>query len=159
MELIDQTGLVTPKPFYYLGQHGLIIIFHKLTGLSIYALNKFLVPVLAALFLPLAIYRFTNQNIQDKSSWLTVLFVLALTFSPFILSTPQNLSYLFLILAITFGLTENGLVWSLILSLATLAIHPLTGIPAIIWWLFLALNEYAPFTISILFVFNEHEVI
>lgn len=144
MELIDQTGLVTPKPFYYLGQYGLIIIFHKLTGLSIYLLNKFLVPVLAALFLPLAIYRFTNQNIQDKSSWLTVLFVLALTFSPFILSTPQNLSYLFLILAITFGLTENGLVWSLILSLATLAIHPLTGIPAIIWWLFLALNEYAP---------------
>ncbi len=144
IELIDKEGMVTPKPFYYLGEYGLIMIFHKLTGLSIYILNKFLVPVLAAVFLPLAFYRFTDKNIHNKSSWLTVLFILAITFSPFILSTPQNLSYLFLILALTFGLTENGLFWSLILSLATLSIHPLTGIPTMIWWLFLALNEYVP---------------
>lgn len=143
MELIDKKGLVTPKPFYYLGEYGLIVIFHKLTGLSIYILNKFLVPVLAAIFLPLSVYRFTDQNSHNKSSWLTVLFILALTFSPFILTTPQNLSYLFLILAITFGLTKDGLPWSLILSLATLAIHPLTGIPAIAWWLILALNKYS----------------
>jgi hypothetical protein len=143
MELIDKKGIVTPKPFYYLGEYGLIVIFHKLTGISIYLLNKFIVPVLAAIFLPLAVYRFTDQNIHNRSSWLTVLFILSLTFSPFILSTPQNLSYLFLILAITFGLTKDGLPWSFILALATLAIHPLTGIPAIIWWLVLALNKHA----------------
>jgi len=143
MELIDKKGIVTPKPFYYLGEYGLIVIFHKLTGISIYLLNKFLVPFLAAVFLPLAVYRFTDQNVHNKSSWLTVLFILSLTFSPFIISTPQNLSYLFLILAITFGLTKNGLPWSFILALATLAIHPLTGIPAIIWWLILALNKHA----------------
>ena len=143
MELIDKKGLVTPKPFYYLGEYSLLVIFHKLTGISIYFLNKFLVPVLAAIFLPLAVYRFTDQNIHNRSSWLTVLFILSLTFSPFILSTPQNLSYLFLILAITFGLTKDGLPWSFILALATLAIHPLTGIPAIIWWSILALNKHA----------------
>lgn len=144
MELIDKKGVVTPKPFYYLGEYGLIVIFHKLTGISIYFLNKFIVPVLAAIFLPLAVFRFTDQNIHNRSSWLTVLFILSLTFSPFILSTPQNLSYLFLILAITFGLTKEGLPWSFILALATLAIHPLTGIPALIWWLVLLLDKYAP---------------
>lgn len=144
MELIDKNGVVTPKPFYYLGEYGLIVIFHKLTGLSIYLLNKFLIPVLAAIFLPLAVFRFTDQDSRDKSSWLTALFVLVLTFSPFIITTPQNLSYLFLILTITFGLTKDGLPWSFILALATMAIHPLTGIPALTWWLVLALNRYSP---------------
>ena len=40
MELIDKKGVVTPKPFYYLGEYGLIVIFHKLTGISIYFLNN-----------------------------------------------------------------------------------------------------------------------
>ena len=49
MELIDKNGLVTPKPFYYLGEYGLILVLHRLSGLSIYLLNKFLVPVFGAI--------------------------------------------------------------------------------------------------------------
>ena len=51
MELIDKQGYVLPKPLYYLGQYSLVVIFHKLSGISIYLLNKLLVPLLAALFL------------------------------------------------------------------------------------------------------------
>lgn len=144
MELIDKKGLVTPKPFYYLGEYGLIVILHKISGLSIYLLNKFLVPVLAALFLPLATYRLTIKNNYYSSRFLTPLFLLTLTFSPFIATTPQNLSYLFLILTIVYGITRKNPLWSLILALATLAIHPLTGIPALAWCLILWLNKKAP---------------
>ena len=143
MELIDKKGLVTPKPFYYLGEYGLIVILHKLTGLSIYLLNKFFVPILAAIFLPFAAYRLTTEKSSTTARWLTPLFILTLTFAPFIVTTPQNLSYLFLILTIVFGLTKNSLLWPLILALATLAIHPLTGIPALSWWLVIVLNKYS----------------
>lgn len=138
MELIDKSGSVTPKPFYYLGEYGLIILLHKLSGFSIYILNKFLLIILAAIFLPISIYRFINSNNSNFINYLTPLFILILGFSPFIVTTPQNLSYLFLILTIIFGLTKNNTLWSLILALATLAVHPLTGIPALCWWL--ALN-------------------
>jgi hypothetical protein len=141
MELIDKKGLVTPKPFYYLGEYGLVVIFHKLSGVSIYLLNKFLLPVLAAIFLPLSTYRLAKQHNVSASRWLLPLFILGLTFSPFIATTPQNLSYLFLILTIIFGLTKENLIWPLTLATATLAIHPLTGIPALCWWLVLALRK------------------
>ncbi len=141
MELIDKYGLVTPKPFYYLGEYSLIIILHKISGLSIYALNKFLVPVLAAIYLPLVSYRLARFNNHETGRWLVPLFLLGLTFSPFILTTPQNLSYLFLIICIAFGLTKSNPLWSLILATATLAIHPLTGIPAICWSLLILINK------------------
>lgn len=141
MELIDKKGLVTPKPFYYLGEYSLVVILHKLSALSIYTINKFLVPVLAAFFLPLSFYRLARQNNLDASRWLIPIFLLALTFSPFILTTPQNLSYLFLILTIIFGLVKSNPLWSLILAISTTAIHPLTGIPALCWWLALILYK------------------
>ncbi len=139
MELIDKKGLVTPKPFYYLGEYGLIVILHKLSGLSIYVLNKFLVPVLASLFIPLAAYRLTIKSKQSASRFLTPLFLLGLSFSPFIATTPQNLSYLFLILTITYGIARKSSLWTFILALATLAIHPLTGIPVLAWCLIVIL--------------------
>jgi len=148
MELIDKNGLVTPKPPYYLGEYGLVIIFHKLTGATIYFLNKILVPLLTAIFLPLTFYRFlkpldensTKENPAAK--FLTVLFLLALTFSPFIVTTPQNLTYLFLILTIFAGLGRANPLEVLTLALAVLAIHPLTGIPVILWSLFLIVQKY-----------------
>ncbi|MFA5023760.1 MAG: hypothetical protein WC523_02260 [Patescibacteria group bacterium] len=148
MELIDKKGLVTPKPPYYLGEYGLVIIFHKITGLSIYLLNKILVPLLTAIFLPLTFYRFLkpgeeNSDQQSKAAkFLTILFLLALTFSPFIVTTPQNLTYLFLILTIFAGLGRANPLEVLLLALAVLAIHPLTGIPVTLWSLFLIIQKY-----------------
>ena len=49
---------ISPKTPYYLGEYGFIIIIHKLLGISIYTLNKFLVPLAAACLLPKAIYNF-----------------------------------------------------------------------------------------------------
>jgi len=96
-----------------------------------------------SIFLPASFYRFLtagwnradhtapDDSAADSAIFLTILFALGLTFSPFILTTPQNLSYLLLILTVLtgFGSARSFPVW--LLALATTAIHPLTGLPAI----------------------------
>lgn len=149
MELIATQGLVLPKPPYYLGEYGVIVIIHKLTGLSIYFLNKILVPALTAIFLPPALYNFLNSqprtdenNTADNSLFLTILFLLILTFSPFIVTTPQNFSYLFLILTLLAGFSRYSLKVVYILAIATAAVHPLAGLPALGWAVWLSYKKY-----------------
>jgi len=131
MELIDKQGYVDPKPLYYLGNYSLVVILHKLSGLSIYLLNKFLVPVLAALFLPGAIFTFLKNWGSPKRLSTIILILLALPLNLFILSTPQNLTYLWLLLVIFYSLSPHLKYLPIILAAATLSIHPLGGLPAI----------------------------
>ncbi len=143
MELIAFQGVVLPKTPYYLGEYSLIIILSKISGLTIYFLNKFLVPALAALFLPAALYNFLKRQVKSSPAiFLTILFLLILSFSPFIATTPQNLSYLFLILAVLSAASSDNFGRVLILSLASAAIHPLAGLPAIALTAFVALKKY-----------------
>jgi hypothetical protein len=142
MEIINKAGVIFPKTPYYLGEYGLIIIIHKLLGISIYTLNKFLVPLAAACLLPRAVYKLfklLNSEAEKNNSlnFLGTLFTLILSLPLFIVSTPQNFSYIFVILAITSGLTRKKKTETLIFSLAAAAIHPLSGIPVLIWsaWL------------------------
>lgn len=142
MEIINQTGVILPKTPYYLGEYGLIITLHKFLGISIYALNKFLVPIVAAWLLPQATYRLfatlgTEDKKNDSINFLGTFFALSLSFPLFIVSTPQNFSYIFVILAIINGLSRKHQTETLIFSAAAAAIHPLSGIPVLIWsaWL------------------------
>ena len=139
MTTIDKIGLITPKTPYYLGVYGLIITLHKISGLAIADLNRWLVPAIASLFLPVAGYNFLKKTTQsqNRTAWLTILFIPILTFAPFISTTPQNLSYLFLILTVLAVFTYDNLIPAVLLALATAAIHPLTGLPALmlIGWL------------------------
>jgi hypothetical protein len=140
MELIDKKGVVLPKPLYYLGQYSLIVTLHKLSGISIYLLNKFLVPLLAAIFLPSAIFKFLKHCDHSKKIIIIVLAILALPFNIFILSTPQNLSYLWTLLLILYSLAGTNRYLVILLGLATLSIHPLSGLPAV---LFIGFQEVA----------------
>jgi hypothetical protein len=147
MELIASQGAVLPKPPYYLGEYSLIVIFHKLSGLSLDWLNRLLVPGLAAIFLPTAFYHFLKNasrtvEASQRTIWLTIFFLPILTFSPFIMTTPQNLSYLFLILAILYTFPADRLVLPTTLALAATVTHPLTGLPALGWITLLAFNRY-----------------
>ena len=65
--LIAKTGAVAPKPFYYLGQYALTVIFHKITALPIVWLDKLMLPLLAALFLPLALQRVLKSWFNSAS--------------------------------------------------------------------------------------------
>ncbi len=150
MEIIAQQGFISPKTPYYLGQYGLVIGLNKIFGLSISFLNTILVPVMAACLLPTAMFRFINK-IKKKSSpekelsgkseeninLLTTLILLTFSWPLFIVTTPQNLSYIFIILSVLSGLIEQQPGKTAILAAAAASIHPIAGIPALIWgaWL------------------------
>ncbi len=140
MKLIASQGVVFPKTPYYLGEYSIIVIIHKISGLAIGGLNKFLVPGLTALFLPLALYRFLKK--ENSYFPLAILFILILGFSPFIVTTPQNLSYLFLILTVLASFNYSNLLIVWLLALATAAIHPLTGLPALTFALWISATSY-----------------
>ncbi|HZJ41851.1 MAG TPA: hypothetical protein VFD51_02455 [Patescibacteria group bacterium] len=149
MEIIAKNGFISPKTPYYLGEYGLLTSINQLSGLSLTFLNKILVPISAALILPKLTYNLIKQiaNKDDKfieiTAWLSTLIALCFSFYLFIVTTPQNFSYLFLFLAIFSGLIDKLPTRSFVFSFAALAIHPIAGIPAIIWssWLFFKLNK------------------
>lgn len=141
MDLIDKKGFVNPKPLYYLGQYSLILFAHKFLFIPIVWLDKLLVPVLTALTIPPTIHFFLknlSSNLQSSAVnlQLPILLFLALPFSIFTLTVPQNLAYLFLILAIFFALTASSWpekILSYLLAIAAIVAHPLAGIPALLF--------------------------
>jgi len=140
--LIDRAGAVEPKPFYYLGQYAVIVITHKMTAIPITWLDKLMLPLLAAIFLPLTLWRVLKFWFDSLSlNLILILAVLALSFSFLIVTTPQNLAYFFLILAILLGLIcKNFYDYLIILLLSSAAAitHPVAGAPALIFCAFLA---------------------
>ncbi|MFH1661826.1 MAG: hypothetical protein ABIA02_01900 [Candidatus Falkowbacteria bacterium] len=141
MDLIDKTGSVSPKPFYYLGQYSLIIILHKITFIKIALLNKLLVPALASIYIPIILYHALSGWLENnKINILLIISSLILPFPFFISTTPQNLSYLFLIITILLGIkcaSIYDLIIIYLLSLTALVTQPIAGIPAICFSLFL----------------------
>ncbi|MBI4779380.1 hypothetical protein HY797_02930, partial [Candidatus Falkowbacteria bacterium] len=119
------------------------MILHKITVAPIVWLDKLLLPLMAALFLPLALWRALKAWFDSASlNLILILAMLALSFPFLIVTTPQNLAYFFLILAILSGLTcknSRDFLATLILSTAAAVTHPIAGIPALIFCAFLAL--------------------
>ena len=138
MEYIVENGSISPKTPYYLGQYSLIIILNKLVNLfnstsliSLEFIHKLLLPLLAAITLPTLFWNFLKKEGQGKrSALIATLAILIIGFNPFIITTPQNLSYLFLIILIFFSLRERSLLMGLLFTGASMLIHPLTGLPA-----------------------------
>lgn len=146
MKVIAEKGFILPKTPYYIGEYGLIISLHKLSFISLYFINKILAPLLAALIIPFMINRLF-QGLKIKDRWhifIVILISSAFIWPLFISTTPQNLSYLFLILSVYSGLSNKKPAATLIYSLAAAAIHPISGIPAIIWsaWLIFKETEF-----------------
>ncbi len=144
---IAQYGTITPKPLYYIGQYALVLTLHHGFSLPIELADRLLVPMLTALFLPCAWVTaaacFTNQR-RRALALLPLLFLLPL--SSFVTTTPQGLGNLWLLLLIlasvpylTFGAKPRPPAL-LLPALATLIIHPIAGIPAIVFVSLLALD-------------------
>ncbi len=125
LEYINNFNFILPKTPYYIGYYSLVLFVNKIFFLPLSLINQILVPVISALILPLLFYKYTNKEP------LVVLFALLLNFSLFTLSTPQNLAFLFLIITIFLNYKAKSKYIPLIMSLATMAIHPIAGIPAL----------------------------
>lgn len=139
VNLITEKGSVDPKPFYYLGQYGLVAIIHKLLFIPVPIIDKLLIPLLSAIYLPIFIID-VIKKLKFKSI-LAVLFLI-FPFSFLIVTTPQNFSYLLLLIVILRTLASDdklSIKENLIISLAALITQPIAGIPAlaltIISWL------------------------
>jgi hypothetical protein len=132
MAEISQYGYILPKTPYYIGNYSLIILIHKISGLSLHLINQWILPLVAALSLPHLLPYLHHREEDQKISWLASLMLLIIGFSPFIANTPQNFSYLLLLATVIFLYKKAAWPLSLFSSLATLAVHPLAGLPALL---------------------------
>ncbi|MCD4705118.1 hypothetical protein K8R66_03520, partial [bacterium] len=139
-KLIFQTGTFSPKPFYYLGQYSLVVILSKIFAQSIEFFDRLLVPLMAAIFLPIVIFQSIKDNLDIKNNIIaiaTFLFLL-IPFANFTYTTPQSLANIFALiivfLSVSFINYHLDNFWPLILlSIATCFIHPLSGLPILLF--------------------------
>ncbi|HLD17448.1 MAG TPA: hypothetical protein VJB99_00020 [Patescibacteria group bacterium] len=133
-------GTITPKPFYYIGQYALILFSYLGFLIPIETADRWLVPVLSVLLLPAAWSTAALSLLRDKrlaAASLLLLFLLPL--DSLILTTPQGLANLWTLLTILLAVPrlvgqKEWPWWPTALSaFATLLIHPLAGLPAVIF--------------------------
>jgi len=142
---LAQFGTITPKPFYYIGQYVLVLFVHHGFFIPIDVVDRFLVPVLTALLLPIAWYTAAVHITSKKRlamMTLTGLFLIPL--ASFIVTTPQALAnlwtLLFVLLSVpyVFQSERPGLFCLGLIAMATLTIHPIAGLPAVLYFALLA---------------------
>ncbi len=148
---IAATGSITPKPLYYAGQYALVVLLHHAFALPVDAVDLWLLPLLAAFLLPSA-WTDAADRLLPERRWapftLALLFLLPL--GAFATTTPQGLADLWILLLVLAsvpllaaspldGPARRRRLWLLALSaLATAAIHPLAGLPALAFVAYLA---------------------
>lgn len=136
-EVIAADGVITPKTPYYIGQYALVVILTKVTGAPVGLVDRLLVPVAAAIFLPLLAAHLARRafRLEHRTALLASATVLFLPIAGFAATTPQSLADLFTLSAALLGASwlfrhRPPLVFVLLLVAAALATHPLSGVPA-----------------------------
>ncbi len=139
-KVIATQGFILPKPFYYLGQYSLVVFLAKIFQAPVEWIDKLLLPSLIAIFLPATIYfslkPLTQKNQLPNASLLPLL-ILTLPFTSFIATTPQGLANFYLLTIIFLSILvlyrEIPISYLWFLGFTTLFIHPLAGIPTLIF--------------------------
>jgi hypothetical protein len=138
---LAEAGTISPKPFYYIGQYVLVLFSHHAFSIPIDFADTFLVPILTAVLLPFAWFSAAAHTTKKpKTATLALVGIFLLPLGSFISTTPQGLANLWILLGILASvpyLLEHKnppkLLFSLI-AIATLLIHPIAGIPLIIYF-------------------------
>lgn len=144
-------GTITPKPFYYIGQYAVVLFLNLGFFLPLDLVDTLLVPVLTALFLPLMWYIAAAHLVKEKRDALASLGLLfLLPLGSFIVTTPQGLANLWTLLLILYAVPrlaghDGWPLWPAALSaLAAVLIHPIAGIPAMLFLALLAADPRHP---------------
>lgn len=143
---ILQFGFINPKTFYYVGQYSLEFFLVKTLPFKLELISRVLVPVLSAIFVPLSFFKVFKNKL--KSSYYILILLLLLPFSIFTYTVPQNLAFLFLTILIIFSLNRDfvserkNYIFLSVLALASFFVHPLAGIPAIVFVFILFLSNF-----------------
>ena len=175
---IFKQGFILPKPFYYLGQYSLVITLAYMFRVSVELIDKLLLPILFSIFLPLTIYFTLSKLFNWPKNLIQILSLtfLFIPFSLFIVTTPAALASFFTVIILFLSLLylkdRPGLgshsakpcqdrhipfYYLIFLTLVTLAIHALSGIPILIYliitWLIQSKKKIAKIILPILSLF------
>ena len=143
---ILQFGFINPKTFYYVGQYSLEFFLVKTLPFKLELISRVLVPVLSAIFVPLSFFKVFKNKL--KFNYYILILLLLLPFSIFTYTVPQNLAFLFLTILIIFSLNRDfvserkNYIFLSALSLASFFVHPLAGVPAVIFVFILFLSNF-----------------
>lgn len=135
-------GIILPKTFYYIGEYSIIIFLHDLTQVSVSFLNKALLPVGFAIFFPCSVYYGLTKGLklEERFALTASLAGLFLPLTYFIATTPQGLTNLLCLIVIFLSLIsakDLSIYFLLFLALLAITIHPLFGLPILLFVLFL----------------------
>lgn len=146
-EYIATFGSVSPKPLYYIGQYGLVVLIHQVFGLSVAQIDTWLLPILTAGLLPAAWYGAAAHILRNRrAATATLLGLFLIPLSAFIVTTPQGLANLWILLTVLAAVPylmkqEKPRVFLLLIpALATLATHPIAGLPILLFVILLAVE-------------------
>lgn len=142
---IIETGTITPKPLYYIGQYTLVAFLNHAFSLPVDFADRALLPLLTALLLPLAWIGAAEHLLPERRRALfTLIGAFLLPLGGFATTTPQGLANLWILLLILASvpllMQEHRLRARAVLilpALAAVAIHPLAGLPALLYVAFL----------------------
>jgi hypothetical protein len=131
-------GAIEPKPWYYLGQYGLVVTLHRLTGVTITHIDQLLLPLASTIFLPLIALFAVRQfkTTFSPSHAFAAATLLALPLALFVITTPQGISYVLYLAVLALLLiekpTQRERVLTWLITLTTIVTHPIAGVPALL---------------------------
>ncbi|MEK7545630.1 MAG: hypothetical protein AAB554_00965 [Patescibacteria group bacterium] len=136
--LVSAVGEITPKTPYYVGQYALVTVIAKLFRIGAESVDRYLLPVMTAVFLPAAAAWLLRRGfgVARGLALVGAMGVFLLPLGSFVSTTPQGVSNLFFLLTVIVGAAwlhahRPPLGFVLALAAASAAAHPLAGIPAL----------------------------
>lgn len=136
-KILDTTGTISPKPFYYVGQYSLVVWLKTIINLPIILIDRWLIIIAGSIAWALTFYNISKTFISDKR-WLILISSTSLVFTWPIFTTtnPHHLSLMWSLLTIGLLAIKNKYLvpWWIIFAfgLCALFTHPLIGIPVIL---------------------------
>lgn len=131
-------GHIDPKTPLYAGQYAVVATLHRLLGISVDALDKCLVPLLASTMVPIlgVVGLRDGWGLSDEAARRWIYLVLALPFAAMTFTVPYNLTVvLFALVVCLWPLCDDRRVaigLSIVAAWSVLC-HPLLGVPTAIF--------------------------
>ncbi len=136
--IITEQSILEPKTPYYIGQYMTVGLLHYVTEAGVDTLDRWLLPIVLSILIPLSIFWFTSRK-KLTSTLQPILLALLFPLPLLIATTPQAIALILLatIIFLTHGESTSATrLIGLILALSAFAIHPLAGIPAILYMIY-----------------------
>lgn len=134
--VIATQGFIDPRTFYYGGHYGLVTTLSSALSVAPAMIDRFIVPLLAALSIPVIAYRtFLFAASKQGSRIGTTIIALALPIVSLGSGTPWGYAMLLTIITILasillqFHKNKTSLALLSLSTLSLLAVHPLAGLP------------------------------